>query len=264
MLKFNKINKKYMFDISNRLYKIIAGFLVVLTVYFGFKIYLDYKTLSQNNVYPEILSVSGEGKASIAPDVVTVDFSIITEGAKIETIVQTNTEKMNTVLSEIKNIGIEEKDIKTKSYSLQPRYEWSQSGTRIPKGYTLTQTIEVKIRDFTKIGDALAVASSNGVNNIGDLQFTIDDMEKAKSIAREKAIAQAKEKAKLISQQTGLKLKKIVNMYEDTGAYPYQAYDSTGMGASYKEAVSSIAPAPVIQTGEQEITVKITLNYRAK
>lgn len=251
------------FDLSNRLYKVIAGFLVILAVYFGFQAYYDYKMLPQNNIYPEMLSVSGEGKASIAPDVASVNLGIITEGVKVETIVKTNTEKMNALLLEVKNLGIEEKDIKTKNYSLQPRYEWTETGTRIPKGYTLTQTIEVKIRDFAKIGNVLEIASANGVNNIGDLQFTIDDVEKAKSIAREKAIVQAKEKAQLISQQTGLKLKKITNIYEDTGAYPYPAYDTSGMGGSMTaKAMSSIAPT--IQTGEQEITVKITLNYRTK
>ncbi|MEK7104165.1 MAG: SIMPL domain-containing protein, partial [Patescibacteria group bacterium] len=128
-----------------------------------------------------------------------MNLGITTEGNKVETIVQANTEKMNAVLTDIKALGIEEKDIKTKNYSLQPRYEWTETGARIPRGYTLTQTIEVKIRDFAKIGNVLEIASSKGVNNIGDLQFTIDDIEKAKSIAREKAIANAKEKAKLIS-----------------------------------------------------------------
>jgi hypothetical protein len=218
--------------------------------------------LPQNNIYPEMLSVSGEGKASIAPDIASVNLGIITEGVKVETIVKTNTEKMNALLLEVKNLGIEEKDIKTKNYSLQPRYEWTETGTRIPKGYTLTQTIEVKIRDFAKIGNVLEIASANGVNNIGDLQFAIDELEKAKSIAREQAIVQAKEKAQLISQQTGLKLKKITNIYEDTGAYPYSAYDTAGMGGSTAKIMSSIAPT--IQTGEQEITVKITLNYRTK
>jgi len=252
-----------MFDLSNRLYKIVAGFLAALVVYFGFQAYFGYKTIPQNNIYPETVSITGEGKVFIAPDVATVNLGIITEGNKVETIVQTNTEKMNAVLADIKALGIAEKDIKTTNYSLQPRYEWTETGTRIPKGYTLTQTIEVKIRDFAKIGNVLEVASANGVNNIGDLQFTIDDIEKAKAIAREKAIANAKEKAKLISQQTGLKLKKITGLYEDTGAYPYPMYDSSGMGGGITaKEMSSVAPT--IQTGEQEITVKITLNYRTK
>lgn len=252
-----------MFDLSNRLFKIVVGFLAVLAVYFGFKAYFDYKMLPQNNIYPEVFSVSGEGKASIAPDVATVDLGIITEGDKVETIIQTNTEKMNAVLTDIKALGIAEKDIKTKNYSLQPRYDWTEKGTRIARGYTLTQTIEVKIRDFSKIGNALGVASSRGVNNIGDLQFTIDDLEKAKSIAREKAITQAKAKAQIISQQTGLKLKKITNVYEDTGGYPYLMYDTVGMGGGVATKELASAP-PTIQTGEQEITVKVTISYRTK
>ncbi|MDO8524450.1 MAG: SIMPL domain-containing protein [bacterium] len=252
-----------MFDISNRLFKIVAGLLATLVAYLAFQILLGYKMLPQNNIYPEVFSVSGEGKASIAPDVATVDLGIITEGDKVETIIQANTEKMNAVLTDIKALGIAEKDIKTKNYSLQPRYDWTESGTRIARGYTLTQTIEVKIRDFSKIGNALGVASSRGVNNIGDLQFTIDDLEKAKSVAREKAIAQAKAKAQIISQQTGLKLKKITNVYEDTGGYPYPAYDSVSMGSSMK-TVAPPTVAPTIQTGEQEITVKVTLSYRTK
>lgn len=255
-----------MFDLSHRLFKITAGFLAVLAIYFAFSIYIDYKMLPENNVYPEVISILGEGKASIAPDLALVDLSIVTEDGKVETIVKINTEKMNAVIDQIKNLGIEEKDIKTKNYSLQPRYEWTESGTRIPRGYTLTQSIEVKIRDFSKIGNVIEIASLNGVNNISDLQFTIDDIEKAKSLAREKAIAQAKEKAKQISKQTGLKLKKITSIYEDTGIYPM--YDAMGMGmgssASYKEILSSVAPAPAIQAGQQEVTVRITLTYRTK
>ncbi len=252
-----------MFELSNRLFKIIAGFLAILAVYFIFQAYYDYKMLPQNNVYPEMLSVTGEGKASIAPDVATIDLGIITEGNAINIIIEKNTNSMNTVLADIKTLGIAEKDIKTKNYSLQPRYDWTQTGTRISRGYSLTQTIEVKIRDFAKIGNVLEVASAKGVNNIGDLHFTIDDLEKAKVIAREKAIANAKEKAQAIAQQTGLKLKKITNIYEDTGAYPYPTYDTVGMGSSMKAEVMPTI-APTIQTGEQEITVKVTLNYRTK
>ncbi len=247
-----------MFDLSNRVYKIIAGFLAILAIYFAFQTYFGYKILPNNNIYPETFSVTGEGKASIAPDIATVDLGIITEGNIIDVIVEKNTNNMNAVLADIKTLGIAEKDIKTKSYSLQPRYDWTQTGKRIPQGYSLTQTIEVKIRDFAKIGKVLEIASTKDVNNIGDLQFAIDDLEKAKSIAREKAIINAKEKANLIAKQTGLKLKKIINIYEDTGCGSY------GCPYPMSDSSAKISIAPTIQTGEQEITVKVTLNYRTK
>ena len=252
------------FELSNRVYQMVAVFLAVLAIYFGFSIYFGYKALPENNIYPETVSILGEGKATISPDIAAVDLGITTEGAKVETIVQENTDAMNKLLADIKVIGIANKDIKTKTYSLQPRYEYDENGKRISKGYTLSQTIEVKIRDFAKIGNVLEIAANDGANNVGDLQFTIDDMEKARAQAREKAITQAKAKAQAIASQTGIKLKKITSVYEDTGSCGvYGCPYTEGMGAGITEkAVSSVAPT--IQSGEQEVTVKITLNYRTK
>ncbi len=256
------------FELSNRVYQMVAVFLTVLAIYFGFQAYYDYKMLPENNIYPEVVSITGEGKAAISPDIAMVDLGITTEGAKVESIVQENTNAMNKLLADIKALGIADKDIKTKTYSLQPRYEYDENGKRISKGYTLSQSIEVKIRDFAKIGNVLETAANDGATNVSDLQFTIDDMEKVRAQAREKAIAQAKAKAKAIASQTGIKLKKITSVYEDAGSCgsygcPYPTYDASGMGAGMTEkAISSIAPT--VQSGEQEITVRITLNYRTK
>ncbi|MDD4990109.1 MAG: SIMPL domain-containing protein [Candidatus Pacebacteria bacterium] len=252
------------FELSNRVFQVVAVFLAVLAVYFGFQAYYDYKMLPENNIYPETVSITGEGKATISPDIAAVDLGITTEGAKVEAIVQENTDAMNKLLTDVKALGIADKDIKTKTYSLQPRYEYNEDGTRTSRGYTLSQSIEVKIRDFAKIGQVLETAANDGATNVSDLQFTIDDMEKARAEAREKAITQAKEKAKAIASQTGIKLKKITSVYEDTGACgSYGCSYTEGMGAGMTaKAVSSIAPT--IQSGEQEVTVRITLNYRTK
>jgi len=255
-------NNSKQLELSDRLYQVVAIFLAVLALYFGFQAYLGYKTLPENNVYPEALSISGEGKATVSPDIATVDLGITTEGSKVEQIVKENSDNMNALLAGVKTLGIAEKDIKTKSYSLQPRYEYDENGKRAFRGYTLSQTIEVKIRDFSKIGNVLETATEKGANNIGDLQFTVDDMEKVRAEARAKAIEVAKAKAQSIAEQTGIKLKKISSIYEDTGNYPYPAY-SEGMGAGMTaKAMSSVAPT--IQSGEQEITVRVTLNYRTK
>ena len=257
-------NGTKIFELSNRLYTVIAIFLGVLAIYFGFLIYFGYKALPENNIYPETVSILGEGKATISPDIAAVDLGITTEGSKVENIVQENTNAMNKLLADIKALGIADKDVKTKSYSLQPRYEYDENGKRTSKGYTLSQSIEVKIRDFAKIGNVLETAANDGATNVSDLQFTIDDMEKARAQAREKAISQAKEKAKAIASQTGIKLKKITSVYEDTGSCgTYGCPYAEGMGAGMTaKAVSDIAPT--IQSGEQEVTIRITLNYRTK
>jgi hypothetical protein len=135
-----------------------------------------------------------------------------------------------------------------------------RSGTTL-KGYKLAQDIQVKIRDFTKIGDVLSQTTAKGANTVGNLQFTIDDPEKFKEEARAKAIAQAKSNAKNLASESGVNLGKLVNVYENY-TYP-MAYSTNAMKAMGGGAEDSVT-APTIQPGQQEIDVTINLTYQVK
>jgi len=247
------------FELSDRLFIVFAILLVGVLGFWTAKVFIDFQSLPNN--YPREITVSGEGRTFAVPDIALIQLGVVTEGSKIGDVVKENTEKMNNILKEIKTLGIEEKDIKTTTYNLAPRYEWTEDGKRIFKGYTLTQQISVKIRNFEKIGDVLEKTTEKGANLVGDLQFSIDEPEKVRQEARKEAIERAKAKASQISTDSGLKLVKLVNVYEDY--YPrtysdtlYKSLEATGGG--------EIAAPPEIQPGEQEVTVTIYLTYRVR
>ena len=208
---------------------------------------------------PREINITAQGKAVAVPDIALVRVGVQTEGKDVSVIVKDNHIKMNAIIEGLKGLGVAEKDIKTTNYSLNPRYDWPE-GIRIFKGYTLNQEVSVKVRDFTKVGSVLELAVNKGGNLIGDLQFTIDDETKIKALATADAIAKGKAKAESLAKASGLKLKKIINIYEDT-ATPYCGY---GAGTSMNKEMVAEAVAPQIQAGEQEMTVNITLVYRVK
>ena len=221
--------------------------------------FIAYEGLGKNT--PREIVVSASGNAFIIPDIALMQLGVTTEGFDIGKITAENTDKMNKVISGVKTAGVDEKDIKTTNYSLSPKYDYSR-GAQIFKGYTLTQQITVKIRNFGKIGDILGKATQSGANLIGNFQFTIEDENSAKQLARTDAIQKAKAQAESIAQQTGLKLVKVVNIYEN-GYSPVlnsyssaKAVDSSGMGGGV--AVAEIQP------GQQEISVSINLVYQVK
>jgi uncharacterized protein YggE len=121
--------------------------------------------------------------------------------------------------------------------------------------------VQVKIRDFTKIGDVLSKATAAGANQVGDLQFTIDNPEQFRDKARADAIKQAKTNAQNLASESGVNLGKIINVYENNYTVP-QVYNSMakGLGAGVAES----APTPTIQPGQQEIDVTINLTYQVK
>lgn len=250
---------KEKFDLSNRLFTIVVILLIGTISLTGFEIYQIWNAAKGN--YAREISVEASGKAYVVPDVAKVTLGVKTEAKTAETAVSENTQKMNAITTDVKNLGIEEKDIKTTGYYLNPKYIYSEKDKKdIQDGYVLEQTIEVTIRDFDKIGKIMTSATKNGANNISSLNFVVDDPENAKSKARSEAIAKAKEKAKQIAKDSGLKLGRVINFYEyeDYGYYPTEpmAADSYLAGAQTNMVTPRITP------GEKEISLRVTLTYR--
>jgi uncharacterized protein YggE len=93
-------------------------------------------------------------------------------------------------------LEIDEKDLKTTSFNINPRYEWqNNSGKRYLVGYEVRQIINVKIRDLSEVGNIIQKATDLGANDIGELIFTFDNDQKLKENARNIAIRSAKEKS---------------------------------------------------------------------
>ncbi len=245
------------FELSQRLFIIAAILVIGVMIFLAGQLLFNFKNLPEN--YPREITVSGQGRTFVRADIAKISVGVKTEGMKIQDIVRENTEKMNSILAEIKALGVAEKDIQTSQYNLSPRYDWTDKGERIFKGYTLTNEVLLKIRNFEKIGEVLDKAAEKGANLIGDLQFAIDEPEKVREIARKEAIEKAKEKAKQIASQSGLRLGKLLNVYESSVFAPSPVYKE-GLGAG--GGISSVAPE--IQPGQEEVVVDITLVYRVR
>ncbi len=219
-------------------------------------------------------SVSADGKEVGIPDVARFSFSVITEGGKdISVLQKENTEKVNKGLAFVKGNGVDSKDITTEQYSLEPRYQYytcqaPEKGDRKPcpppeiVGYAIRQSVSVKIRDFTKIGDILSGVVKEGANSVSELRFMVDDPSALQDAARAKAIKKAQKRAELIAEAGGFQVGRLLSI--DEGGYAPQYYNKaemTGLGGG-----SDIMPAsaPSIEPGSQEIGVNVTLRYEIK
>lgn len=249
--------KSKKFDLSNRLYILLILIIVIGIACFVWMVFYTYKAEDKNNI-----TISAIGEVYADPDIAALTLGIQTDGKDVKTITQKNTETMNKIIDGVKGLGVEAKDIQTAQYSVSPQYNWTQDEGQVLEGYRITQNIDLKIRDFAKIGDILGVATENGANIVSDLKFSIEDEEKAKTQAREKAIAAAKAKAQIIAGQAGIKLGDIINVYEDYSYAPV-AYSSaktmneaSSMGAGRETAQ--------IESGEQKVQITINLVYRIR
>ena len=181
-------------------------FLVVIAVFW-------YVSAYSRSVVPErSFAVSGEGKVVAVPDVAQLSVGVLTEGGKdLPALQKQNTDKINRIISYLKEQKIDEKDIKTEYYNISPRYSnvfcppviletYPEIIRPCPSsaeiiGYSISQTISVKVRDLSKAGDILSGSVERGANNVSGPNFTIDDLVGLETDASEEGINEAREMA---------------------------------------------------------------------
>ncbi len=205
------------------------------------------------------ISFSGEGKVVAKPDIAKVNLSIVTDALTSKTAQDENSKKSKAITDYLKKQNIDDKDIKTTGYNIYPQYKYPQYGGQPTiTGYQVNQSIEIKIRDLDKVSNILDGVVSAGANVVNQLSFEIDNPDALKAEARAKAVADAKKKANELQSQVGISLGKIVNFSENTGGYPVPIYyDAKGLEMSG-------GGGPSVPTGENEITVDITITYQIK
>ena len=204
------------------------------------------------------ITVSAEGKTVVLPDIASFYFSVVNEGSDPEKIAEKNNVVINEALGFVKEEGVEDKDIKTTGYDLSPRYEYDEKRkTSFISGYRLTQTVTVKIRDFTKISKILGVLPGFGINQIGSLSFSVDEPDVYLNEAREQAFKKARAKAEAMARQNGTKIKRVVTFSEFGGGYPpIPIFAKAEIGGFGGDVV-----APRIEPGSQEVAVNVSVTY---
>lgn len=234
----------------------VAAMLVIFLAAASYTKVREGRYMGQGMQYKNTISVRGEGKVVAKPDIGQVSLSVISDAATVATAQKDNTDKMNKVTQAMKDAGIKEEDLKTTSYSIAPRYQYSAGRSDII-GYEATQTMEIKIRDLTKVGDILGKAAAAGANQVGSLSFTFDKPEALQSQARQEAITQAKQKANDLAKSLGVSLGKITSFYEESsGGQPIPMYAGDALGKGGGGGV-----VPQIQTGQNEIIIDVNLTY---
>ena len=208
-----------------------------------------------NNSIP--FETQGTGKASAPPDKALINLGVTSSAPNVEAAQDATNASAERIIEGLKELEIDEKDIKTTNYSITPNYDFSEGSQEIT-GYTVAQNLEVKT-PIDLVNEAVDSATSNGANLVGNISFTLDDEKEAelKNTARKEAVAKAKESAEGLAKASGIRLGKIINVRESFSGEtpPPIAFDTREVGTPEEQIQTNITP------GESNVEVTVTLTY---
>lgn len=247
--------------ILNYLMLVFTFVLIVIAVFFIVLTLNKTKELSYIGKESNSITVTGKGEVYAKPDIAILNLSVVTEKFNVQESLNKNSEKVNNIISFLKNSDIEEKDIKTVNFNIYPRYEYRDSGhyfsgERVLVGYTVNQSLEIKVRNMDAIGSIIEGSVKEGANEFYGINLAIENKEQYIKQAREKAILDAKQKASEISEQLDVKILSIVDYHEDANSFI--------SSPDFAKESSMIDSSPDIQLGENLISLTVHLYYQVK
>ncbi len=206
---------------------------------------------------PRSIQVSGSGKISAAPDKADLTLSVEIQAKTAESASVQAASAMEALIKAVKDAGVAEKDIQTRSVSLYPSYS-GDAANRIV-GYQLANQVAVCIRAIDKTSDIIDVAVKAGGNaaRVQGITFGIEDPEPAMSKARALAYANAKMKAEEYAKLAGVSLAAPLHINEGNQLMPTPR--PYGEMVQMKAAMADAATP--VQAGEQDVSVNVDVVF---
>jgi uncharacterized protein YggE len=197
------------------------------------------------------MSINGRGNIKANPDIAVLNMGVTTEGTDLMSAQRENAVKTERVIEALKKAGIEDRDIETASYVIEPIYEYVE-GKQIFKGYRVRNLLKVTVRDMGRTGQIIDTGVRNGTNIVRDVEFSVSNPSRYYDQALRLAIEDAVRKAEVAANTIGVSLNRVPKEIVEESFGVVLGVQSASMDV--KAAVTPIRPGPIDVTANVKTT----------
>jgi len=202
---------------------------------------------------PPFIRTSGDAVEAAKPDRATLNIGVTTEAQTAQAAATDNARQLDAVVNAIRDGLGGAAELKTSGYAVNPDYRYPQpGGPPLIAGYTVTNTLEVKLSDVSLVGKLFDLATQFGANTIHGVQFQVKDESGLQAQALREAASKARAKAEAIASALGLKIVRVISAEEgSTNVIRPAVFMAAG-------AQMRATPTPV-EAGTVEVHAEVTL-----
>ena len=206
------------------------------------------------------ISVSGTGEIRVSADTAVISLGVSARDKDVLKAQQKVNESIAAIRAALTEQGISEENINTEFINIYVTYDYRDDQEEV-EAYNASSTLAIKVTEMDKVGALIDAAFSAGANTLNGISFSASDTSEAKSEALREAVADAKNKADVLAEASGLKITGIESLSED-GVFSYE----NNVGNVYaKMAVAEAADAgTVVQAAKLIVSASVSITYAAE
>ncbi len=200
------------------------------------------------------ISVSGSGEVHSDPDIAVISVGVEVREDTVAEARGRAAEAAQDVIDSLRDNGVDERDIRTVNFSIQPQFDFRGDGPARIVGYIVTNTVEVTVRDIDTVGGLIDDAAQAGGDDvrIQNIRFEIEDPTELIEEARALAVADARTKAEQLADLNDVALGKPLSIVESGANGPVPVF---------REAAAFADQSTPIQPGTTSVRVTVSVTF---
>ena len=204
------------------------------------------------------ITVQASGVSDVVPDAVRLSLSVSVLADTSEAAMSEATSTAAAARQVLADQKIDEVDISTQTFTVNPEYSYSEADGQKLIGYRASQVFDVLIRDAANAGDVVGELITRVGKNltINSTYPILLDATSGAVLAREDAVKKARAKAEAYAELLDVELGEIVYLTEVAAP--------TNITVGAKSDAMAESSAPVIDLGTQQVTITIEVRWKLR
>ena len=204
------------------------------------------------------ITVGGSADVTGTPDTLRLDLTVVASGPSVSAALAKANGSAATVQKSLLGDGVAKADLQTSGLSITPTYTYPKGGEPRLSGYSVSESLNARLRDLRRAGDAIgrAVSAGGDAVRVNGITLDLQDTGALVTKARDKAFADARAKADQYAKAAGRSLGEVESIAESVATPSPVVPAGLGQAAS-KEAFGSVP----VQPGSQEVRVTVTVVF---
>lgn len=212
---------------------------------------------------PTLLTVHASSTTRAAPDLAIVTLGVSARGDTAQAAQQAQAERMNAVMAATSAAGVEERDVQTVGFSLEPQYAYVRNAAPRITGYVSRNTVSIRVRDLSRVSGLIDTTVAQGANELQGIQFTFQDEESSRDAARAQALQTARARAQAYAEAADMRVVRMLSITEPGGIVP-PIDMRRGYLAGAPVAVEQAANGSAIRPGELDAESAVTVVFELR
>ena len=210
------------------------------------------------------ITVSGTGEVRVSADTAVISLGVNARDKDVLKAQQKVNETIAAIRTALVDKGVKEENINTDFINIYPLYDYSGDQEQL-SAYNASSTLAIKVTDMESVGALIDVCFAAGANTLNGISFSASDTEKAKTEAMKKAVADAKKKAEILAEASGLKISSI-EIISEGGVYSYQ----NNIGNVYAKGMDDVVEeaeedaGTVVQSAKLIVSASVSITFEAE